>query len=307
MGIETTTGPLGQGLANGVGFALAERVLGAQFNRPSFPVIDHYTWVFCGDGCLMEGISHEAGSLAGTLGLGKLIVLYDENGISIDGKVAGWFADDTALRFEAYGWQVIRDVDGQDGEAVATAIRSAKAETTRPTLICCRTVIGFGSPNKEGTAKAHGEALGADEVALARKQLGWNYPAFVIPDEIRAAWNHEAAGRAAEAAWQQLWHGYAKEYPQLAEELERRLKGELPVQWPAICAQALSMAAGAPAQGSRLSSQQVLNVVGAALPEFLGGSADLTGSNNTMYKASKVLTHDDASGNYLHYGCASSA
>jgi transketolase len=302
MGIETTTGPLGQGIANGVGFALAERVLGAQFNRPSFPVVDHHTWVFCGDGCLMEGISHEAGSLAGTLGLGKLIMLYDMNGISIDGKVAGWFADDSAMRFEAYGWQVIRDVDGQDGEAVATAVRAAKAETTRPTLICCRTVIGFGSPNREGTAKAHGEALGAGEVALARKQLGWNYPPFVIPEEISAAWNHEVAGREAEAAWLELWKGYAKEYPQLAQELERRLKGELPSEWPAICEQAMTMAAAAPTQGSRLSSQQVLNVVGAALTEFLGGSADLTGSNNTLYKASKVLTPTDLNGNYLHYG-----
>jgi transketolase len=302
MGIETTTGPLGQGIANGVGFALAERMLAAQFNRPSFPVIDHHTWVFCGDGCLMEGISHEAASLAGALGLGKLIMLYDDNGISIDGKVVGWFTDDTPRRFEAYGWQVIRDVAGEDDEAVATAIRAAKAETARPTLICCKTVIGFGSPNKEGTAKAHGEALGVEEVALARKQLGWIYPPFVIPDEIRAAWNHEAAGRAAEASWLDLWKGYAKEYPQLAQELERRLKGELPVDWPAACAEALTMAEGAPAQGSRLSSQQVLNVLGPALPEFLGGSADLTGSNNTWNKASRVLTHDDPSGNYLHYG-----
>jgi len=302
MGIETTTGPLGQGIANGVGFALAERMLGTQFNRPSFSVVDHYTWVFCGDGCMMEGISHEAASLAGALGLGKLIMLYDDNGISIDGKVVGWFTDDTPRRFEAYGWQVIRDVAGEDDEAVATAIRAAKAETARPTLICCKTVIGFGSPNKEGTAKAHGEALGVEEVALARKQLGWIYPPFVIPDEIRAAWNHEAAGRAAEAAWLELWKGYAKEYPQLAQELERRLKGELPVDWPAICTQALTMAAAAPTQGSRLSSQQVLNVIGPALPEFLGGSADLTGSNNTWNKASRVLTHDDPSGNYLHYG-----
>jgi transketolase len=302
MGIETTTGPLGQGVANGVGFALAERLLAAQFNRPSFPVVDHYTWVFCGDGCLMEGISHEAGSLAGTLGLGKLICLYDENGISIDGKVVGWFRDDTARRFEAYGWQVIRDVDGQDGEAVATAIRAAKAETTRPSLILCRTVIGFGSPNREGTAKAHGEALGVEEVALARKQLGWNSPPFVIPEDIRAAWNHEAAGRAAEASWLELWKGYAKEYPQLAQELERRYKSELPANWAASCAQALSAAATAPAQGSRLSSQQMLNVFAAVLPELLGGSADLTGSNNTMSKSSRVITHDDATGNYLHYG-----
>ncbi|MGA3157607.1 MAG: transketolase [Steroidobacteraceae bacterium] len=302
MGIETTTGPLGQGIANGVGFALAERLLAAQFNRPSFPVVDHYTWVFCGDGCLMEGISHEAASLAGALGLGKLIMLYDDNGISIDGKVVGWFTDDTPGRFEAYGWHVIRDVAGEDDEAVASAIRAAKAETARPTLICCKTVIGFGSPNKEGTAKAHGEALGVEEVALARKQLGWIYPPFVIPDDIRAAWNHEQAGRAAETAWLELWKGYAKEYPQLAQELERRLKGELPVDWPAVCDQALTMAAAAPAQGSRLSSQQVLNVIAPTLTEFLGGSADLTGSNNTWNKASRVLTHDDPTGNYLHYG-----
>jgi transketolase len=302
MGIETTTGPLGQGIANGVGFAIAERVLAAQFNRPSFPVVDHYTWVFCGDGCLMEGISHEAASLAGTLGLGKLILLYDDNGISIDGKVAGWFADDTARRFEAYGWQVIRDVDGLDDEAVATAIRAAKAETARPTLIVCRTIIGFGSPNREGTAKAHGEALGADEVALARKQLGWNYPPFVIPDDIRAAWNHEAAGRAAEAAWLDLWKGYATEYPQLAQELERRQKAELPVNWSTVCSEALTQAAAAPAQGSRVSGQQVLNVFGPAMSELFGGSADLTPSNNTLNKASRVLTPSDVSGNYLHYG-----
>jgi transketolase len=301
-GVETTTGPLGQGLGNAVGMALAERLLAAEFNRPGHAIVDHHTWAFCGDGCLMEGISHEAASLAGVLALEKLILVYDDNGISIDGHVGAWFADDTAGRFEAYGWRVLRDVDGHNAAAVDAAFNVANTACGKPTLICCKTVIGFGSPNKEGTAKAHGEALGVEEVALARKQLGWIYPPFVIPDEIRAAWNHEAAGRAAEAAWLELWKGYAKEYPQLAQELERRLKGELPVDWPAICTQALTMAAAAPTQGSRLSSQQVLNVIGPALPEFLGGSADLTGSNNTWNKASRVLTHDDPSGNYLHYG-----
>jgi transketolase len=218
MGIETTTGPLGQGFANGVGFALAERVLAAQFNQPGLEIVDHHTWVFLGDGCLMEGISHEAASLAGTLGLGKLICLYDDNGISIDGKVAGWFADDTPKRFEAYGWQVIRAVDGQDGESVAAAIRVAQADSKRPTLICCRTVIGFPAPTRGGTAKAHGEPLGADEIAAVRKIIGWTEPPFQVPAPLRAAWDCQAKGRAAEALWQELFRRYQAAHPQLAAE-----------------------------------------------------------------------------------------
>jgi len=303
MGIETTTGPLGQGLAKAVGFALAEKVLAAQFNRPGLPVVDHHTWVFVGDGCLMEGISHEAASLAGTLALGKLIGLYDQNGISIDGKVDGWFRDDTAKRFEAYGWHVIADVDGLDGEAVAHAIRAAKQETQRPSLICCRTVIGYPAPHKEGTAKAHGEPLGADEVAAVRKILNWTDPPFVVPAELRQAWNGEAAGRAAEQKWQELYARYQAEHPQLAAEFARRMQGELPSQWPAArseCAKQAAATSGA--QATRQSSQNVLNVLGPALPELFGGSADLTGSNNTLAKSARVVTPDDFSGSYLHYG-----
>ena len=301
-GIETTTGPLGQGLANGVGFALAEKVLAARFNRPGLPVIDHHTWVFLGDGCLMEGISHEAASLAGTLGLGKLICLYDDNGISIDGDVRGWFGDDTAVRFEAYGWQVIRSVDGHDAEAVAGAIRAAKADVSRPSLICCRTVIGFGAPHRAGTAKAHGEPLGADEVAAARQQLGWDAPPFVVPEAIRTAWNARDRGGAAEARWQALWDSYRGEHPVLAAELQRRMNGELPADFGAIGASALAAAAAAGAQATRVSSQGALNIFGAALPELLGGSADLTGSNNTLHKSSRAIGAANADGNYVHYG-----
>jgi transketolase len=303
IGIETTTGPLGQGLGNAVGFALAEKLLAAEFNRPGFELIDHYTWAFCGDGCLMEGISHEACSLAGTLGLGKLICFYDDNGISIDGKVVGWFTDNTPERFRAYGWQVIPAVDGMDGEAVAEAIRAARAETTRPTLICCRTIIGYGAPTRAGTAKAHGEALGADEVAGARVQLGWPYPAFVIPDELRAAWDRRAAGAAAEAQWQALYQRYQAAFPELAAELDRRTNGRLPDSWPQVRAAVLQAAGAATATtATRVSSQNTLNILGPALPELFGGSADLTGSNNTWRKDSRVMTHDDFTGNYLHYG-----
>ncbi|HEX9138459.1 MAG TPA: transketolase [Steroidobacteraceae bacterium] len=303
IGIETTTGPLGQGLANAVGFALAEKLLAAEFNRPGLEVIDHYTWAFCGDGCLMEGISHEACSLAGTLGLGKLICFYDDNGISIDGKVVGWFTDNTPERFRAYGWQVIAAVDGLDGEAVAEAIRAARADTTRPTLICCRTIIGYGAPTRAGTAKAHGEALGADEVAAARVQLGWPYPAFVIPDELRAAWDRRAAGAAAEAQWQTLYQRYQAAFPQLAAELDRRMNGRLPESWPQVRATVLQAAGAATATAAtRVSSQNTLNNLGPALPELFGGSADLTGSNNTWRKDSRVMTREDPTGNYLHYG-----
>jgi transketolase len=303
MGIETTTGPLGQGLANAVGMALAEKVLAAQFNQPQAEIVDHRTWVFVGDGCLMEGISHEAASLAGTLGLAKLTCLYDENGISIDGKVAGWFADDTAKRFEAYGWQVIPDVDGQDGDAVASAIRAAQADTKRPTLVCCRTEIGFPAPTRGGTAKAHGEPLGAEEVAAVRKILNWTDPPFIVPTPLRDAWDCRAQGRAAEQAWQEVFARYRGQFPQLASEFVRRMQGEFPAQWPTMRAQLYATAAATiGAQATRVSSQNVLNTIGEGLPELLGGSADLTGSNNTLRKGAHAITHDDASGSYIYYG-----
>jgi transketolase len=303
MGIETTTGPLGQGLANAVGMALAERNLAARYNRPGLDIVDHRTFVFLGDGCMMEGISHEVASLAGTLGLGKLIALYDDNGISIDGKVQGWFADDTAKRFEAYGWQVIRAVDGQDGEAVSQAISAALADADRPTLICCRTVIGFPSPNRGGTAKAHGEPLGADEIATVRKLIGWTAPPFEVPAELRAAWQAHAAGRAAEQAWQDLMRRYEKAHPELAAEFQRRMQGELPADWEGLKAATLAAAAATNgAQATRASSQGTLNVLVPGLPELLGGSADLTGSNNTQAKGAVPITRDDASGNYIFYG-----
>jgi transketolase len=302
-GIETTTGPLGQGLANAVGMALAEKILAAQFNRPGLPVVDHHTYVFAGDGCLMEGISHEACSLAGALGLGKLIAFYDDNGISIDGKVQGWFTDDTPKRFEAYGWHVIPNVDGHNSDAVAAAIRAAQAETQRPSLICCKTIIGWGAPNKQGTAKTHGEALGADEVAAARKQLGWNYEPFVVPDELMKAWNCKEQGAKYEASWREMLTRYQQQYPDLAQELQRRWSGELPKSWAETKAFALAEAAKQTApQATRQSSQATLNAIHPNLPDFLGGSADLTPSNNTTTKLSKVVSREDASGNYVHYG-----
>ena len=303
LGIETTTGPLGQGLGNAVGMALAEKMLAAQFNRPGFDIVDHYTYVFAGDGCLMEGISHEACSLAGTLGLGKLIVFYDDNGISIDGKVEGWFTDDTPKRFEAYGWNVIRNVDGHDSEAVAAAIRQARSQNSRPTLICCKTVIGWGAPNKQGTKAVHGEALGADEVAAARKTLSWPYPPFEIPDEIRAQWDRRREGQAAEARWNELFARYKAAHPELAAEFERRMRGDLPENWRDVVAEAerLFTQQNAPL-ATRQCSQAVLNAIGPALPEFVGGSADLTGSNNTLTKTSRAVTAQDASGNYIYYG-----
>jgi transketolase len=303
LGIETTTGPLGQGLANAVGMALAEKMLAAQFNRPGFNVVDHYTYAFAGDGCLMEGVSHEACSIAGTLGLGKLIVFYDDNGISIDGKVQGWFTDDTPKRFEAYNWHVVPNVDGHDPEAITAAINAARAETTRPSLICCKTIIGWGAPHKQGTKDAHGEALGPDEVAAARKQLGWNYEPFVIPDEIRSGWDQRRKGAAAESAWRDLFGRYRDAHPELARELERRMRGELPQNWPAVAAQALEEATKQPKPiATRQSSQAVLNVIAPALPGILGGSADLTGSNSTLFKAARTLSHEDLTGNYIHYG-----
>ncbi|MFO7305633.1 MAG: transketolase [Gammaproteobacteria bacterium] len=303
LGIETTTGPLGQGLANAVGMALAEKVLAATFNRPGFDIVNHYTWVFLGDGCLMEGISHEACSLAGTLKLGKLICFYDDNGISIDGEVRGWFTDDTPKRFEAYGWHVVPNVDGHDPVAIERAIAAAKAEKERPSLICCKTVIGWGAPNKQGTEATHGAPLGADEVAATRKNLGWEYEPFVIPDDIRAAWDARDRGARAEAAWRTLFERYKAEYPDLAAEFERRMRGELPADWEektrAYLEQTLQ-ATGALA--TRQASQQCLNALGPHVPELLGGSADLTGSNNTNRKDTRPLTGDDPTGNYVHYG-----
>jgi transketolase len=303
LGIETTTGPLGQGLANAVGMALAERVLAATFNQPGFDMVDHHTYVFVGDGCLMEGVSHEAGSLAGTLGLGKLICFYDDNGISIDGHVQGWFADDTPKRFEAYGWQVIRGVDGHDAESITKAIRKARKETGKPSLICCKTVIGFGAPNKQGTEATHGAPLGAEEVAAARAALGWDYPPFEIPEDVRAAWDARSKGKRIESKSVRLLKEYRKAYPELATELERRLNGDLPGGWGdhARATIAAVQAAG-PVLATRQSSQAALNAFAPRLPELFGGSADLTHSNLTWTKTSKLITHGDADGNYVAYG-----
>ena len=302
-GVETTTGPLGQGLANAVGMALAERLLGNEFNREGLKVIDHYTYAFCGDGCLMEGVSHEACSLAGTLSLGKLIVFYDDNGISIDGKVVGWFTDDTPKRFAAYGWHVVADVDGLDASAVEKALRAARAEDKRPSLICCKTIIGFGAPDKQGTKEAHGEALGVEEVAAARKQLGWSYPPFVVPDGMRAEWDHRQEGAAVEAKWQEVMDRYTKAFPDLALELKRRAAGSLPQNWQDTVKQTMEALSKQTApQATRQASQAVLNVLGPALPELLGGSADLTPSNNTQFKGARTITPADEHGDYIHYG-----
>ncbi|HXS28134.1 MAG TPA: transketolase [Steroidobacteraceae bacterium] len=303
LGIETTTGPLGQGIGNAVGFALAENILAAQFNRPGLPIVDHYTYFFCGDGDLMEGISHEACSLAGALGLRKLIGFYDDNGISIDGKVEGWFRDDTPKRFEAYGWHVVPGVDGNDAAAVDAAIREARAVADRPTLICCRTVIAWGAPTKHGTKAAHGEPLGTEEVAATRKAIGWPYPPFEIPAELKGQWDRREQGAAAEARWRELFARYRKEYPDLAAEFERRVRGDLPRGWSDAARHAVEAARGeTQPKATRQSSQAALNAIGPALPEFIGGSADLTGSNNTQYKASRQITEEDFSGNYIHYG-----
>lgn len=302
-GVETTTGPLGQGISNAVGMALAEKTLAAQFNRDGHEVVDHYTYCFLGDGCLMEGISHEVSSLAGTLGLGKLIAFYDDNGISIDGEVEGWFTDDTAKRFESYGWQVIPAVDGHDADAIKAAIEQARAESDKPTLICCKTVIGFGSPNKQGKEDCHGAALGEDEVALARETLGWNYGPFEIPDEHYAAWSAREKGQEAEQNWQKSLDAYRSAHPELAAEFERRMKGELPENW---AADAMAYIRSVIDQGetiaSRKASQNTLNAFGPMLPELLGGSADLAGSNLTIWQGSKGISADDASGNYVYYG-----
>ena len=303
LGIETTTGPLGQGLANAVGMALAERMLAAQFNRPGHDIVDHRTWVFAGDGCLMEGISHEACSLAGTLGLGRLVVFWDDNGISIDGDVKGWWADDVPRRFESYGWKVLRDVDGHDAAALTAAINEAKQTTDRPVLVCCRTVIGWGSPNKAGTKSTHGEALGVDEVAATRVKLGWSAAPFEIPAAIGAAWDQRPRGAAAQQDWNQRFAAYQREFPELAAEYLRRMEGRLPVDLDAIARKGLeaALAVSAP-QATRQSSQAVLNAIGPQLDELVGGSADLTGSNNTNRKDSVPVTPGNFSGNYIYYG-----
>lgn len=299
-GVETTTGPLGQGLANAVGMAIAEKTLGAQFNREGFDVVDHHTYVFAGDGCLMEGISHEVCSLAGTLKLGKLVMFYDDNGISIDGEIDDWFSDDTAKRFDAYGWQVLA-VDGHDAEAINEAVIAAKADA-RPTLIKCKTIIGFGSPNKQGTAATHGAPLGPDEIAATRAALDWPHNAFVIPEEIKHAWDCTEKGFGAETAWKELLVGYEEEHPDLAMELVRRLKGQLPSFFKAKADDYIAQLQANPENiASRKASQNCLEAYGSMLPELIGGSADLTGSNLTNWSGSTPIT-DKADGNYIYYG-----
>ncbi|EOI5796674.1 transketolase [Cronobacter dublinensis] len=301
-GVETTTGPLGQGLANAVGLAIAEKTLAAQFNRPGHEIVDHNTYVFMGDGCLMEGISHEVCSLAGTLGLGKLIGFYDHNGISIDGETEGWFTDDTAKRFEAYHWHVVHEIDGHDPQAIKRAIEEAKQVTDKPSLIICRTVIGFGSPNKAGKEESHGAALGEEEVALTRKQLGWNYPPFEIPDEVYKGWDAKAKGQQAEASWKEKFAAYQQAHPELAAEYNRRMGGEMPENWQQTTQQYIEKLQAEPAKiASRKASQNALNVYGPVLPELLGGSADLAPSNLTIWSGSTSLKEDPA-GNYIHYG-----
>ncbi|WCP67474.1 transketolase [Vibrio tubiashii] len=301
-GVETTTGPLGQGITNAVGMALAEKTLAAQFNKEGHDIVDHFTYAFMGDGCLMEGISHEACSLAGTLGLGKLIAFWDDNGISIDGEVEGWFSDDTPKRFEAYGWHVIPAVDGHDPEAINAAIVAAKADP-RPTLICTKTIIGFGSPNKSGSHDCHGAPLGAEEIAATRKELGWEHGPFEIPADIYAEWDAKEAGAAKEAAWNTKFDAYAAAYPAEAAELKRRLNGELPAEWEEKANAIIADLQANPANiASRKASQNALEAFGAMLPEFLGGSADLAPSNLTMWSGSKSVSAEDASGNYIHYG-----
>ncbi|WOE83819.1 transketolase [Aeromonas veronii] len=302
-GVETTTGPLGQGITNAVGMAIAEKAMAEQFNQPGHDIVDHYTYAFMGDGCLMEGISHEACSLAGTLQLGKLIAFWDDNGISIDGHVEGWFTDDTVKRFEAYGWHVIPAVDGHSPEAINAAIEAAKAETGKPTLICCRTIIGYGSPNKSGSHDCHGSPLGNDEIAAARAFLKWDHAPFVIPADIAAEWNAQEKGAALEADWAAKFAAYEAAHPTLAAEFKRRTAGELPANWAAESAKIIETLQANPAKiATRKASQNSLEAFGKLLPEFMGGSADLAPSNLTMWSGSKSLTNDDASGNYIHYG-----
>ena len=303
-GVETTTGPLGQGITNAVGMAAAEKILAAQFNREDHNIVDHYTYTFLGDGCMMEGISHEACSLAGTLGLGKLVAFYDDNGISIDGEVAGWFTDDTPKRFESYGWQVIPNVNGHDPDDIKTAIDTARKDAERPTLICCKTTIGFGSPNKQGKASSHGAALGAEEIELTRSALGWEHPAFEIPAEIYQGWDAKVRGAQVEQQWNDRFDAYAAAHPELAAEFERRvIRGDLPTDFSEkadayiqACQEKMEKVA------SRKASQNTLNAFGPLLPELLGGSADLAGSNLTLWSGAKPVTTTDANGNYLYYG-----
>ena len=301
--IETTTGPLGQGLSNAVGMAMAEKMLAAQFNRPGHDLVDHKTWVFLGDGCLMEGISHEACSLAGTLKLGKLICFYDDNNISIDGEVGAWFTDDTVKRFESYGWQVVPDVDGHDAAAIAAAIEQASADTDRPTMICCKTIIGFGAPNKQGTASTHGAPLGADEIAAARKALGWESAAFEIPDDIASAWDGKAGGVAMESDWNAVFAAYSDAHPELATEFLRRMSNQLPDDWSEFADKAIAtINAAGETVATRKASLIALNAFAPGLPEMAGGSADLTGSNLTKHNGSIPISGDDAAGNYIWFG-----
>jgi len=302
-GVETTTGPLGQGITNAVGMAIAEKVLAGQFNRDGHHIVDHYTYVFLGDGCLMEGISHESCSLAGTLGLGKLIAFYDDNGISIDGHVEGWFTDNTPKRFEAYGWHVVRDVDGHDPESIKKAILEARSVNDKPSMICCKTVIGYGAPNLCGSHDCHGAPLGADEIKATRENLGWNYEPFVIPDAIYAGWDARGKGVQVEKSWNDKFAAYKKAFPDLAAEFERRLKGELPKDWNQKAEEFIkSVDAKAETIASRKASQNALNGYGPVLPEFLGGSADLAGSNLTIWKGSKGVSNTVSDGNYIYYG-----
>ena len=300
-GVETTTGPLGQGIANAVGMAFAENQLAREFNRPGHEIVDHYTYVFLGDGCMMEGVSHEACALAGTWGLSKLIAFWDDNGISIDGHVDGWFSDDTPKRFEAYGWQVIRDVDGHDAAAIENAIGRAQAEAVRPTLICCKTVIGRGAPNKQGSHDVHGTALGAAEIAATRANIGWEYPPFEIPQDVYAAWDAKTKGAAIEGEWREKFHAYAAAYPELAAEFKRRVHGELPTDWAQhVAATLATINDKAETVATRKASQIAIEALAPKLPEFLGGSADLTGSNLTNWSGSTSWSRDG--GNYVHYG-----
>ena len=302
-GVETTTGPLGQGLANAVGMAVAEKLMAARFNKGDHTLVDHRTWCFVGDGCLMEGISHEACSLAGTLGLGKLTVVYDDNGISIDGEIEGWFTDDTPSRFAAYGWHVIPDVDGHDSQAVSKAIDEAIAETGRPTIICCKTTIGKGSPNKQGTESCHGSPLGDGEIDLTREALGWSHAPFVVPEDIYAHWDARESGAQAEASWNGALEGYRSAYPELADEFERRMRGELPDEFMKgvddFIAQCVANESDV---ASRKASQQAIAALAPTLPELLGGSADLAGSNLTLWPEAKGADASDAEGNYIYYG-----
>ena len=302
-GVETTTGPLGQGISNAVGMAIAEKVLASKFNTEKHPIIDHMTYVFTGDGCLMEGISHEACSLAGTLGLGKLVVLYDDNNISIDGHVDGWFTEDIPKRFESYGWEVVPNVDGHNSDEIDRAIQKAKSNADKPTLICCKTVIGKGSPNMAGTASAHGAIVNPDEIALTRNELDWTEEPFKIPDEVYSAWDAKESGIRREESWNQLFEDYSSENPSLASELKRAISGELPVGVEDIIYSFIQETQKElPKQATRTSSQKVLNVLGPIIPELIGGSADLTGSNNTNWDGTKAIKHGDFSGNYINYG-----